>query len=794
MTPPSAQPLSAGQKKAIESIRAIAKLSRGALTLDAFYAQSVYGLANVRVWLSSASLPHSEHGLRLRPWEPIDIAIPEDFPESPPIAAAGHNDFNSLPHVVRGSGFCVRISPNNWYPSFGMTGFLQEVITTYRHISLGSLDGHLLPWHPPPADPSVVCVVVKADLPRPRQAASKPLLRWAAAVTSSPERVDIIGWLDFPKDVRQDKDQAADELSSALNSLQDIEEQWFLVPALILPRPTAFEYTYSLEELLELSADMEIADRFLEAIGVINQLNKKLCQQESPEDFPPTILLLRAPADTSFSSSDPDAHFAAAVLAPDDAQFAESLLADDGDQEALRQMADDLLGAPVFWAEVYDSRPEVLLRRGNGRPTGKLAGARVVVLGCGALGAQIAEHCVRAGVARLHLVDSAEINPGILVRQPFEDADIGQPKAEILARRLGRIRPGTPVSASVTDILSLDLPGGKELGPPDLIIDATANRAVATKIERTRRHAQDTWPTLVTVGISQAATAGIAAVTPPGFAGAGVDLLRRLGLETSQDEELTDIHDEFFPPPAQRILFHPEPGCSDATFIGSATDVYCLAAQLLDSALTRLDSVITRTPGPSVSGPARASLCIARLGRDESRKPARVVLDVHPDQLLEDQSKGYQVRLDQRVARNMLQIVTEAAARQDTPDGHHTGGLLLGQFDDACQVAWVSEATRPPRGSTTSKLGLELNIPEAQKYLEARREQSGGLISHIGFWHLHEGSPEPSETDRRAMQGLLGYAPRMLLLVLGIPGLPPSGPDLDLSSAVPDMYAEVFTA
>jgi ThiF family len=554
-----------------------------------------------------------------------------------------------------------------------------------------------------------------------------------------------------------------------------------------------FEYSESLDDLLYLLGDIRVANRFLQDIGVIYRLNKRLFQDEGQENLPPTILLLRSPADTGFSGSDLEAHFAAGILAPDDAQLAEKLLYDDSDETAWRQMADDLRDAPIFWAQVYDNRPEVLLRRGTGRPTEKVAGASVLVLGCGALGAQIAEHCVRAGARRVHVVDSDAVSPGVLVRQPYEDADIGQPKAVMLAERLDRIRPETEVSASTADILSLDLPGDQELGSPNLIIDATASRTVATGIERTRRDTPDTWPALVTVGISQTATAGIAAVTPTGFTGAGVDLLRRLALETSQDEELADIHAEFFPPPSERIIFDPEPGCSDATFIGSATDVSALAAQLLDSALTRLNAISARAPTSPPRGSLSASLCIARLGRDGSQKPARAVLDVPPDLLLEDNRKVYQVRLDSRAAERMLNIVTVTTADQGPAGGNHIGGLLLGQFDDVCQIVWVSEVTSPPPGSTVSQIGVELT-PEAQEDLEASRKQSRGLLSHIGFWHVYRGSPMPSKMERQTKRQLLGFAPRMLLLVLGLPdrSSTPYAPGLPL--AAPDMYAEVITA
>jgi hypothetical protein len=118
---------------------------------------------------------------------------------------------------------------------------------------------------------------------------------------------------------------------------------------------------------------------------------------------------------------------------------------------------------------------------------------------------------------------------------------------------------------------------------------------------------------------------------------------------------------------------------------------------------------------------------------------------------------------------------------------------LLGQFDDTCQIVWVSEVISPPPGSTISQFGLELNTPQAQQELEARREQSRGLLSHIGFWHVHKGSPMPSGTEQEAMRQALGFAPRMLLLVLGVPDRSATPGSPALPRAVPDMHAEVFT-
>jgi molybdopterin/thiamine biosynthesis adenylyltransferase len=69
----------------------------------------------------------------------------------------------------------------------------------------------------------------------------------------------------------------------------------------------------------------------------------------------------------------------------------------------------------------------------------------VLGIGCGALGGPIAEFCVRAGAAEVSTIDNDIVTPGILVRQPYTDADIGLPKALALAARLNRIRLDQPV-------------------------------------------------------------------------------------------------------------------------------------------------------------------------------------------------------------------------------------------------------------------------------------------------------------------------------------------------------------
>jgi proteasome lid subunit RPN8/RPN11 len=786
MSAVEADPLPEGQQEAIEVLRSIARASDGALTVDLDYEQLRGGLT-VRVYLSSASLLSSERGDKLVDWEPIDIAIPEDFPYTPPIASTGRRDFPELPHQARGSAFCVRVEDSNWDPTAGMLGFLRAVVDIYQRIALGTLQGHLQPWRPLDyCYQGKGCAVIRADLAATGSAEPGISLRWAAGIEVDENRTDIVEWLDLNDEACIDAD-LAEVLAEELARIKAKTPDAFLIPATIMAKPIAIEYLGTWLELLirlpEYGADQERLLAHLASAATINQPQSEGLQRAA--------VLFRVAADTGPTTAGQDARFAVARLTQHDARLLSDVCTAVGEADSLDQIPVKFLESTVPWVRVYDGRPESVLRRTSERPTKKLAGARILLLGCGGLGAPIAEHCVRSGASCVHIVDSGTVSPGVLSRQPYEDADIGKPKAEILASRLGRIRPENKIIGSVADIVYLDIFSPSHLAQYDLIIDATANRSVAAKIERSQRDEHNRWPTLVTVAISQQATHGVAAVTPQGTVGAGIDLLRRLGLRTCMSTALSDVYTAFFPPQARRLNFRPDTSCSDTTFIGSTTDISALAAQLLDGALARLDL----RPDAAGTGPPHRSLSIVRLGSDDDLRAARVVLDLPPDRVIMDHRQTYEVRVDVTAMETIREHI-RASVNGRTSGAGHTGGLLLGQFDSLCRIAWVSQATGLPPGSTANPLNVVLSLDEVRDFLDDRSSRSGGMLTLIGFWHTHPGgSVAPSETDRTTMQELVASpewpSARALLLVLGGPEGGSTGEPT--SPWAPEIHAETFT-
>ena len=102
--------------------------------------------------------------------------------------------------------------------------------------------------------------------------------------------------------------------------------------------------------------------------------------------------------------------------------------------------------------------------------------ARVLIVGCGALGTHLADSLTRAGVGALDLVDRDVVEWSNLQRQVLfdeDDAAAGAPKAVAAKDRLASVNREVEVSAHVADCTRRfldDLPQR-----PDLVLDGTDN-------------------------------------------------------------------------------------------------------------------------------------------------------------------------------------------------------------------------------------------------------------------------------------------------------------------------------
>jgi hypothetical protein len=298
------------------------------------------------------------------------------------------------------------------------------------------------------------------------------------------DRLDVVSWMDLPDLIRlyEAGELARPGLAIAVGILAD-RELFFEYPA------TAATLVAALERAGLARSDLQ------DAIAYASAANEAV--PDAPETPIPLHLLVGTP-----SRRDGGGVLRQHLVCwrfDDLGRRISGLLNfrpnNDADRQQLRadieQLADDWIGfSQTSWMRIIEARSEVTTRRDEGSAAEQLRDQRVLVLGAGALGAPAAEMCVRAGVAALTVVDNGMVTAGILVRQPYEDGDIGFAKATALAERLGRIRPDLDVSGRYGDALAA-IAGPLEF---DLIIDATADARVRSFIELNRSRGRSTWP------------------------------------------------------------------------------------------------------------------------------------------------------------------------------------------------------------------------------------------------------------------------------------------------------------
>ena len=407
----------------------------------------------------------------------------------------------------------------------------------------------------------------------------------------------------------------------------------------------------------------------------------------------------------------------------------------------------------VRWCSVIENRSEIVIRRDEGSVMDWFSGKNVALWGCGALGGQIAEYLVRAGVAGIKLYDDKRVKPGILVRQNFVEQDINDAKAVALKRRLDAIAPQVNITAHTEDVIRETLNDPNWQADVDIVIDTTASLHVRSKLESVLKN-QDQHVPIAAIMISGAARHGAMVLTPVGYSGGPLDAYRRLGLAAMNRKWLKDWVEAFWGAHNDEPMRQPEPGCSDPTFVGSHADIAGLAARMLNSVAAELARETNEATGMLLTADATYK-------RDS-------VFYFSPD--IVTNGAKQQFRVSTSVWREVRAWI-RSGARAHTPKDE-TGGLLFGQLNETLGVAWISNVSGPPQDSKFSPDGFVFGTDGTQELSEAYDERSLGTVRYIGTWHSHPVSPaKPSSTDYAGIMSIFteypGQGAHQLMMIIG---------------------------
>lgn len=416
--------------------------------------------------------------------------------------------------------------------------------------------------------------------------------------------------------------------------------------------------------------------------------------------------------------------------------------------------------APIYGLRVHSARPSDLRLRNTGVVAESISQKRVVMLGLGALGSEVAELLVKAGVGGFKMCDMDRLSTGNVARHVGGLNEFGAPKVRVVATRIHEINPYIKFDESDlifgTAVHSLeDL--AEFIRPADLVISTVADESVESVINQVA--VIERRPVLYGRALRRASMGRVFLVRPgqdackaclSAFASRG-----RAGEPTPRD--WIDV-----PESEADALVHE---CGRPVIPASAVDLAFVAGLIARVALDYLEDpqvernhwLWTKRPEPLVDRRLTEPIgtFIGRLDRDEAC-PACQEPDVRAVTLSED-------------ARRDIILMTEASPKSET------GGVLIGYVDSE-RRAHVIRATGPGPNAEQSAYRFSRDVDYVQSELEQAAGELGERGAYVGEWHSHlVADPRPSTTDIDSLCGIAdepGYLTRCPIMIIA--GLGPS--------------------
>ncbi|HBQ58624.1 MAG TPA: hypothetical protein DD671_03105 [Balneolaceae bacterium] len=718
-----------GQNLASKQLREIETASEGLLSIDyekkpdKERASALFGIS-----IKCGSYPHKAGGLKFRERESFEIIVGSNFPFQKPDVKTTHKRFAGFPHVQWKRCLCLYIAPDiEWTPSDGMYGFIDRLKLWLERAALNELDPEGAPLHPPVAYTRIgetSTIVVKKDTPKFNNE------HWCGLAhlnKVNPKRFDLIGW------------QSSDKI---------IADSEYVGAVILTNKVMPYEFPEKISDLFLLLNENGITtDEILLQLQIAAFNNSK---------GEPLLFIIGTPM-RGIVGEELNQHLTVWYIYPDAADAfrltIEKYSKDEREKELGEKVEQILLDewvdkCGVSWCRVLEARPEVINRRDLKSPMSAFQDLNLEVWGCGALGANVALSLARADVKSLKLIDNGIVTPGLLVRQPFFDSDIGRGKVNALKDQINAINPELKVEMEYSNIIHSILEENRINSTADVIIDCTASNSVRYKMEQSRKNMTGPLPIIFSMMLDSEAKNAVLAEIPADFNGGATDIYRKSKLAIKKDFRYKSLEEAFYSGKTDENLFQPEPGCSSPTFIASSADVKVISNSLLNIAANNLKRPDTKT-GKSyfIKQPYFA------LNNDESLNTI-TKFTFEEDFIQIDPFNEYQVRYSQGALRDLRGYMNknEREGREES----ETGGIMWGEIDDTLKIIWVSKITGPPADSKASPDQFICGTEGIVELNEKLKKSSGGSLSYIGIWHTHPKSKAtPSQKDYEAVHNLL---------------------------------------
>ena len=344
--------------------------------------------------------------------------------------------------------------------------------------------------------------------------------------------------------------------------------------------------------------------------------------------------------------------------------------------------------------------------------------SRVVLVGAGSLGSQMALKLAREGAFAWTVVDYEHLLPHNLARHALFPEDIGSPKADALARKLGDLLD-EPVPAVRCDVLGRHQDEGERLATAfaeaAVIIDASASVAVS-------RYLSD---------IEAVKARRVCAFFNP--AGTSVVVLAE---NAQRDINLRDLEAQYYRVVGSdpRLSEHLDTAGQGVRYSGSCR---ALTNRIPASNAAMLAALAAR--GTSIA-----------LATDEAS--IRIWI-LHADGRVElvrrEGATVIRKRLGEWTIAYDTGLLGELAALRAARLPRETGGVLLGVADMSRGEIYIAGALPEAKDSCGTETGFERGIVDLQQQVNRAVAKTMHQVRYVGEWHSHpDRAPAlPSSTD-----------------------------------------------
>lgn len=361
------------------------------------------------------------------------------------------------------------------------------------------------------------------------------------------------------------------------------------------------------------------------------------------------------------------------------------------------------------------SRPRAA--RLNGRA--QRYGGKVVAVGAGALGSQVAMNLIRSAFGEWTVIDDDLLFPHNLARHALDGGALGYPKAHALAVFANSLIEGDSVMRSI--LADLIEPGDSKqavdeaIAAADLILDMSASVAVARHLA----HKPDITARRISVFLNPS----------------GEDLVL-LAEDAERSIPLDMVEMQYYRAIAtdERLAGHFQPRDGRARYGQSCRDVTSSISH--DS--VALHAAAASHALKSVTSTPAGRILIWRSDREGNVRR----IDVGPAPMVRHTIGNWTVCLDALLIHRLAQL-------REVKLPHETGGVLIGSFDLERRIAYIVETIPSPPDSEEWPTLYIRGCRGLRGEVDRLTERTDGMLEYIGEWHSHPAgcSTAPSADD-----------------------------------------------